>query len=283
MKITIPSNLKGKELTTFLLANKSAIISQKKSMPIKHSDPFVSEIVVNAFPKKTSATKDANSDATEDPTNSDMIHCKVVANTFLWMDSDLDVLLPGCCKRTLFERKGKFVQLHDHIYKIDAKIGEVTDVYTQSFNLTELGISKTGSTECLIFEFDCYKSYNEQIFNQYKAQKINQHSIGLQYVSIDIAINDPDSPKEMDFWNKYINLIINKDVAIERGFFFVVSEIKLLENSCVLFGANEITPTLEAGKSQSVLDIQETDSSLDTVVEESFDFREALKSIKFFN
>lgn len=282
MKITIPSNLIGKELTAFLMANKSAILSQKKSMPIKHTEPFVSDIVVNEFKKKTIGKKDmSDNDNTEDPTNSDIIHCKVVANTFLWMDSDLDVLLPGCCKRTISERKGKFVQLHDHIYKIDAKIGEVTDVYTQLFNLTDLGLSKSGNTECLIFEFDCYKSYNEQIFNQYKAQKINQHSIGLQYVSIDIAINDPDSPKEMDFWNKYINLIINKDTAIERGFFFVVSEIKLLENSCVLFGANEITPTLESGKSQSVLDIQETDPSLDTADE--FDLKEALKSIKFLN
>jgi DNA-directed RNA polymerase subunit RPC12/RpoP len=40
-------------------------------------------------------------------------------------------------------------------------------------------------------------------------------------------------------------------MADEYGFFWVVSEIKLLENSCVLFGANELTPTLEVQDSSN--------------------------------
>lgn len=243
MKITIPSDLKGKELFTFLLANKEALIAEKKSMPMKYTDTLSHKAVVKYFSSKTGATKD-DSGNTEDPTDPNKLHVTAVANVFLYMDSQYDVLLPGCCKRTLKERKGKFVQLHDHIYKIDAKIGEVTDVYTKDLQLSELGVLKTGSVESLIFEFDAIKSYNEQIFNQYKAGKVDQYSIGLQYVSIDIAINDPDSPKEIEFWNKNINNIINRDAAIAAGFFFVVSEIKLLENSAVLFGANDMTRTL---------------------------------------
>lgn len=249
MKITIPSELKGKELFTFLLANKEALIAEKKAMPMKYTDTLSHKAIVKYFSSKTGATKDDNGN-TEDPTDPNKLHVTAVANVFLYMDSQYDVLLPGCCKRTIKERKGKFVQLHDHIYKIDAKIGEVTDVYTKDIQLSELGVLKTGSVESLIFEFDAIKSYNEQIFNQYKAGKVDQYSIGLQYVSLDIAINDPDSPKEIEFWNKHINQIINRDAAIEAGFFFVVSEIKLLENSAVLFGANDLTMTLAvAGKS----------------------------------
>ncbi len=70
---------------------------------------------------------------------------------------------------------------------------------------------------------------------------------GLQYVKIDLAINDPDAITEFETWNKYIDTIINKDMVREQGFFWAVKEIKLLENSAVLFGANELTPTLEVG------------------------------------
>lgn len=250
MKIVIPSDLKGKELTAFLLANKDALIAEKKSMPMKYTDTLAHKSEVKYFSSKTGAKKDESGN-TEDPTDPNKLHVTAVANVFLYMDSQYDVLLPGCCKRTLTARAGRFVQLHDHIYKIDAKIGEVTDVYTKDIPLTDLGVNMIGSVESLIFEFDAIKSYNEQIFNQYKAGKIDQYSIGLQYVSIDIAINDPDSPKEIAFWNKYINQIINQQAAIEAGFFFVVSEIKLLENSAVLFGANDLTMTLDVtGKSK---------------------------------
>jgi hypothetical protein len=111
--------------------------------------------------------------------------------------------------------------------------------------LTDLGLNQSGSTQVLIFETDVMASYNEKIFNQYKLKKINQHSIGLQYVKISLCINDKDSEKEYDFWNKYYPQVINKEVVDQRGYFWVVTEIKLLENSCVLFGSNELTPTLD--------------------------------------
>lgn len=268
MKITIPPNLKGKELTIFLLANKEAIISEKKAMPMKYSDPFLSDVTVKEFLIKTGAIKD-DSTATEDPTDSEKIHVKVVANSTMVVDSQFDLLIPGCYKRTVKERKGKFVHLHDHIYKIDAKIGEVTDVYTEDLMFSQLGIDKAGSCECLIFETDVYKSYNQQIFNQYKYNKVNQHSIGLQYVTIDIAINDGDSQKEFALWNKWIDQIVNKEDAIRAGFFFVVSEIKLLENSCVLFASNFATPTLEVGKAAKTAVKDDSGAGTSTAAENS--------------
>lgn len=248
MKIEIPVNLKGKELTTFLLANKAALIAEKKSMP-KFSDPIFSQSIVDFVSAKTGAKKDGSN--TEDPTNTDVLHVKVVGNTMLWFDSQYDVLIPGCCDRTLKQNQKQFKFLHDHIYKIDAKVGEVTSAYMQDVAYSDLGLKQTGNANCLVFEADIMKSYNAEIFNQYKANKIDQHSIGLQYVQIDIAILDEDSPKELEFWNKWIDKIINKDDAIAAGFFFVVSEIKLIENSCVLFGANALTPSLEVTSGKS--------------------------------
>ena len=41
----------------------------------------------------------------------------------------------------------------------------------------------------------------------------------------------------------------NQAAATELGFFWAVSEAKLIEISCVLEGSNTLTPTLEAPKS----------------------------------
>ena len=78
-------------------------------------------------------------------------------------------------------------------------------------------------------------------------------------------MNDQNSPEALIEWNKYINQAINKQMAIDAGFFWVVKEFVLIENSAVLFGANEITPTLEVrepGKSEAKT-ITEPTKSLD--------------------
>ncbi|MDB0602757.1 hypothetical protein PL373_16810 [Tenacibaculum maritimum] len=238
MRIKIPEFKEKKDLFAYLKQNKAQLIAQKSSMPI-YSE-------ANSFPITKINVKTTVSKSNE-PVNEDLdvLKIKVVANTALWLDSHMDVLLPDCWEKSINERKHLIPHLHDHIHKIDAKIGEVADIYSSNLSFSELGIKGTGTTQALIFETDVIKFYNEKVFNQYKMGKINQHSIGLRYIKLDLAINDEDSEKEMEFWNKYIGQIINPEIALERGYFWVVQEIKLLENSAVLFGSNEITPTLD--------------------------------------
>lgn len=242
MKILIDENLKGAELTKFLTDNYDEIILQKKSM-LKRTDPVLaipSLYVVAGDRVSKAVSANISPDATS-------VLVKVVANTALFMDSQSDVLLPDCWKVSIKQRKNMIPHLHDHVHEIGAEVGDVQDIYSQDISLTDLGLNKQGKTQCLIFETNIQKSYNEKVFNKYKAGKINQHSIGLNYVKIDMAIGDEEnaSAKAFELWNKYINQIINKAYAEEKGYFFVVSEIKLLENSCVLFGSNELTPTLD--------------------------------------
>lgn len=246
-KIVLDETLKGKELTEFLLANKKELIAQKKAM-IKRTDP-VSASPSLFFVKGDKIVK-ADAEAIEPDATS--IRVKVVANTALFMDSQLDVLIPDCWKVTIKQRKGMIPHLHDHIHEIGAEIGDVVDIYSQDISLSDLGINKSGKTQCLIFETDVKKSYNEVVFNKYKNKKINQHSIALQYIKMDFAINDEESEKEYNFWKKYFDQLINPEMAEEKGFFFVIQEIKLLENSAVLFGSNELTPTLSVGKIDSL-------------------------------
>lgn len=272
-KIVLDETLKGPELTKFLLENKKELIAQKKAM-IKRTDP-VSASPSLFFVKGDRIVK-ADAEAIESDATS--FRVKVVANTALFMDSQLDVLIPDCWKVTIKQRKGMIPHLHDHIHEIGAEIGDVVDIYSQDISLSDLGINKSGKTQCLIFETDVKKSYNEVVFNKYKNKKINQHSIALQYIKMDFAINDEESEKEYNFWKKYYDQLINPEMADERGFFFVIQEIKLLENSAVLFGSNELTPTLSVGKIDSLQLPGET-----PVVESPslFDVSKAIKETTF--
>lgn len=240
-KITIPEHLKGKDLYKYLVENKSALIRQKKSILKRTDSVSYSTMFIN------SAGELANKAAGEGmkETDSGIVRVKVVANTSLWCDSQMDVLLPDSAKKSMKERKGMIPHIHDHIWEVEAELGDVVNIYYQDLPIKELGYNKAGNTQCLVFETDIRKDYNEKIYNRYRNGKIKQHSIGLFYVHLELAINDSEYEKEIDFWNKYVDQVINKEVVEEAGYFWVVPEYKLMENSAVLFGSNILTPTLE--------------------------------------
>jgi len=271
MKNKIVETLSGKEKFDFLIAHKSELIAEKKSI-IKESDIMVKvpEFVV----EKQFTTKAAG--ATE--SNPDVIRVKIVANTANWMDSQGDVLLPGAAKKSIRERKGMIPHLKNHEHKIDSNIGDVVDIYLKELTLKELGLKQSGSAEAIIMESDVRKDYDPKAFLQYKEGRIKQHSIGLQYVKLLLAINDEEYDEEFDIYNKYIGQIINRKEAEEQGYFWVVPEFKLLENSAVLFGSNFLTPTLEV-KDQP--DEGTHDEPPVKPTEKSFDVLQAIQKTNF--
>lgn len=240
-RIEIPSALRGKDLFNFLIANKDALIAQKKSV-IKFTDAVTfSPSFFNC--KGSTVSKAEPSQIEPDATT---LRVKVVANTSLWCDSHMDVLLRDSGKKSMKDRKGMIPHLHDHVYNVvDAEVGDVIDIYYEELSLRELGLNKMGTAQALVFETDIQKSYNEKVFNKYKSGRIKQHSIGLQYLKLELAINDDESEKEFDFWNKYVEQVINRELVEEKGYFWVVPEYRLIENSAVLFGSNQLTPTLD--------------------------------------
>ncbi len=244
-KIIIPENLKGKELYKFLIANKDALVAQKKS-GVKYSDPL------DCLPGMMTIDKDgqlqikAEGDDTALPADTeDSLMRRVVANAMNWCDHAMDVLFDDCAKKTIKERKGLIPHIADHIHRSDSHVGDVKDITLEQIELKRLGLKAEGSTQCIVFTTEIRKDYNEKIFFFYKKNKIKQHSIGLQYVKILLCINDEEEKEYHDNWKKYIDRVINKEMVESRGYFWAVLEIRLLENSCVLFGCNELTPTLD--------------------------------------
>lgn len=261
MRIDIPKFEDNKSLFNYLVENKKDLIAQKKSMPI------YSDVIGLKAEKigKTGFSEKANNPIIEDV---DVLRVKVVANTANWMDSHNDVLLSNSWNKSIQERKNFIPHLHDHKHELSAKVGEVVDIFGQDLSFSELGIKGIGMTQALVFITDIMKSYNEKVFNQYKMGKVNQHSIGLQYVKISLAINDEEYKDEFATWEKYSENLINREQAEAKGFFFAVQEIKLIENSAVLFGSNEITPTLDNNvKIEPSADTQEEQSTESVIVE----------------
>jgi len=191
----------------------------------------------------------------------------IVGNTYLFMDSHDDVHAKGVFTKSIKERQNKIFHLHDHEFKITSKVGEPLKVYEQSISWKDLGVNANGTTEALFMDTEIIKEYNAQIYNEYKANKINQHSVGMQYVKIDLAVNDEDYKEEYKLWNDNIDSIGNKDYAESKGYFWLVREAKLIEISAVLLGSNELTPTLGETKIEPSQDTQkaEADKSLQEI------------------
>jgi len=112
--------------------------------------------------------------------------------------------------------------------------------------LTEFGIAKQGTTTALLMDSIVRKDYNEDVYKFYKNGKINQHSIGLRYKDIQLAMNSgmPEDKEEKAVWDEFFPKIINQDLVEAKGYFWAVKDITVMENSCVLFGSNSLTPTL---------------------------------------
>jgi hypothetical protein len=167
----------------------------------------------------------------------------IVANTYNWLDSHQDVHAKGVFSKSIKERKDIF-HLHDHEFKLTAKVGEPIKVYEDVIKWSDLGINKQGETTALFMDSNILKDYNERIFNEYKNGKINQHSVGMQYVKIDLAVNDEDEEDEYKVWQDNIDSIGNKEEAEKLGYFWLIREAKLIEISAVLMGSNSLTPTI---------------------------------------
>lgn len=231
-----------KEFFQYLITNKRDLIEFKKTV-LKFSDPF------GAGEMQTKVVKTLNT-SYQDDVQSGIIKRTIIGNTYNWMDSHDDVHLDNVFAKSISQRQDKIWHLHDHQQMITAKVGKPVLIYEKGVDWTDLGVDKAGKTMALFMDSNIHKDYNSFMFTQYLAKEINQHSVGMHYVDLDLAVNDPEMKEEYGQWNKYIHLLGNCDKAEEQGFFWAVKEAKLIEISGVLTGSNELTPTVDNQKEE---------------------------------
>lgn len=240
--LNLPEFENKNDLLEYLVKNKSKLIATKKAM-FKCADAFS----FGSFPVlKSGEQLKANTPITEDVTE---LNARVVINTTNLMDSYGDVHLDGLWKKTLKENKDIFHdQEHKHAFDSTISDYENLKAYTQSFTWKELGQKWEGKTEALVFDSVIKESRNPFMFEQYKSGHVRNHSVGMQYVKIELAVNNPKWADEFEIWEKYIDRIANKEDAEEQGYFWAVTEAKAIEGSAVKRGANWVTPTLDNNK-----------------------------------
>ena len=192
---------------------------------------------------------------------------KVIANMSMFVDTDQDVILPGAYTKSISERGSSIPFLHDHIHRAEARIGKTVKMQLEDVRLSNMGIETNKTTgEALVHYAKAIRDMNPSIYAQYENKVVDQHSIGLEYVQLDVASADEKYPKEFENWQKLLPLLINPQKAIEEGYFWIVKELKIRENSVVLWGANAMTPTLsiEEPSSQDTPPKSEEPSDLGT-------------------
>jgi hypothetical protein len=236
MKSSIPENLQGKELFEFLKKNKNLLIAEKKAA-MKKGYAFAMKLFVNDKGELTKAFTPVDNTAT-------IILATSIINTTNWMDSHGDVHIPGLWKKSLQETKELYL-LQEHEMTFAGIITDQVKAYTKKFTWQELGYDAPGMTEALVFESTIDNERNTFMFDQYRKGYVKNHSVGMRYVNLELAINSDDEYWKEEFaaWNKYFDDIANKEVADAQGYFWAVREAKVIEGSAVPIGSNTMTPT----------------------------------------
>lgn len=236
--IEIPEFGTRKELFDFLVTNKSTLIAQKK-YNTKHSDPFVGH---SYYLAENGAIK-ANAPIIN-PSN--QLKVRAIINTTNLMDSHKDVHLPGLWDKSLQENIALMhLQEHNMSFKGIISDGDNLKAYVKTYSWKELGYDFEGKTQALVFDSTVRKDRNNFMHDQYARGFVKNHSVGMQYVRLILAINDKDYGAEYEAWEKYYPEIANKETADDSGYFWAVKEAKAIEGSAVPRGSNYATPTLE--------------------------------------
>jgi hypothetical protein len=194
-----------------LKANKQQLIDKKKSA-VKFTDDISFPFVMD--------TEETTKKEPADLELGDYIY--PIINTTKYLDSHHDLSI------------GKVISYPDEVELM------VKDIAWKS-----LGKDYSGNTQALIFKSKLTDASNSDAFTAFKKNKGIQNSVRMLYISLDLAINDnsTDFKAEKRNWEKYYPMIANKEVADERGYFWVISEAKIYkEGSAVLFGSNDATP-----------------------------------------
>ena len=253
------------ELFKALKENKPSLIALKKSTE-KRADAVS---YVNSEVSKLNTNKEENGTQTE----IDKLQVKVVINTTNFIDSHNDLHINGIWNKSVSDNVNKgFLHLQEHDRDFDKVISDSAKGHVESVSWKSLGLPYNGKTEALIFDSVIEKKRNEFMFKQYTNGWVKNHSVGMRYVKIDLAVNSESEwdKDEKELWDKYYPVVANKEVADERGYFWVVSEAKVIEGSAVVMGSNSATPTLSVeNKSEAdTITSEQEEPSIDTQKEQ---------------
>lgn len=217
--------------TRFLKKNLLELIEMKKAEYKTKSSPVLDGLARKEF---TPLIEDIAGD---------FIQVKSVINSTNIIDSHRDLHMPKIWNKTVSDNPFSH-HLKQHENKFESVISNKAKSYNEDSNFNLLGLDVDFKTVVNINEFILERSKMPFMFDTYKAGDVLEHSIGMTYVSLDLAYYDEESQKNMDFYEAMKAQAVNPDAADEFGYFWVIQEAKKREGSAVVFGSNSVTPTL---------------------------------------
>src|ERR1017187_849402 len=196
-----------------------------------------------------------------DDVNASKRTVRAIGNTYNYLDSQNDVLLPGAAKKSIklngpdSDSIEKVMHAKDHdLTRIPGKMTKIEEV-----EQTIKGVKMM----CLCFESKLSDTQlGNELLTQYLDGTYNQHSIGFKY--LDYKFYDPKAhgnSVDGKEWNEFKDGIANlgeyeeitKANPYSDGKVLAVKEIQLFEISTVARGANKLTPYLGNSKSAVTL------------------------------
>jgi len=224
-----------RDLFLALKENKELIISNKKATR-KNSDSVVVDYTDDTFTVKSI-----------DGLEKGFIY--PVINTTGYMDSHNDVHIKGIWNKSAREQTGKVYYVTDHKITIDTIVAYPKDVevFVSDYNLKDLGYNSDGVVEGLTYKIseDVFKYSSPQAVKHIEQRLGFQHSVKMEYVNMHLCINSTDKEfkAEKKDYDKYISDVANIEKAEEKGFFWAVTEAKIVQEGSMLpLGSNDITP-----------------------------------------
>lgn len=251
------------EEIAFVVKNKHILIAEK-CMTIKTADAiFTPNVRTFDINDETKALNTSNS--VSELMQSDKIQAQVVINTTKILDSHGDVHLDGLWKKSLQENKNLFL-LQEHVMSFKNIISDEVKASTKSIPWSDLGFKYDGETQALVFDVAIEKDRNPFMFEQYAKGYVKNHSVGMRYIKMSLAVNDANYKAEKATWDKYINQVVNIKEVEDKGYFWAIQEAKAIEGSAVPIGSNIATPTMsvEAKDIEAVINTSTQEPLKDT-------------------
>ena len=258
-RLKLPEFKSTEEAFKYLRENHDEIIAQKCAFPVKAEICDLGcdsiEMSKSNFANKSSFIPDEIKTSEDDSLSDEEVKVKAFANVSGWCDSHMDVLMRDSAKKTIKDKGASNKQLIYHLKNhgrgTDDIIGKNVKLSLEDVDLKKYKIkSDIKTAQAIVGESVVSKKYDEKCFYLYQDGEIKQHSIGLMYVKIFFCMNS-DAEEDEQYkknWDKYYSEVINKEKVDERGYFWAVTQIRLLEYSAVLWGSNELSVTEEVSK-----------------------------------
>lgn len=238
--VTIPSFSDMAKKHEWLVTNKLKLIDQKKAA-IKLADA-VSGLIYLTSDGNITKSADALEDAKK-------IKVVSVINTTKLFDSHGDVHINGLWSKSIKEAKNNYL-VKEHNFSFDGIITDNVSVSTKEMSWKDLGYDYKGNTQALLYTSEIDATDKTGMFDRYKANKVPQHSVGMRYVKLQLAMDNKKYPEEQKAWKDYYDMIANKEAVDDAGYFWAVTEAKNIEGSAVLRGSNFVTPTISVQEAE---------------------------------